>query len=421
MPPSVAVIGAGPAGLMAAEVLSLAGVAVHVYDAMPSVGRKFLLAGKGGLNITHAEPLPLFTGRYGERADTIAPWLNHFGPAEVRQWVHGLGIDTFVGSTQRVFPADMKAAPLLRAWLHRLRHPTQGTPVSFHMRHRWLGDLNPTDPGWQMRFATPQGEQVVQAQAVVLALGGGSWPRLGSDGAWVPWLEQQGVGVVPLEPSNCGFDVRLGERLGWSPHLRQHFAGQVLKNVGLSFEVDGTVVFDRVGEMIITEAGIEGSLVYAASSHLRDAIAGHGSATLHLNLRPDFTPERMRQEVAHPRGSRTLSSHLHSRVGLTKLHTALLHEVLTKETLHNPALLAQAIGHLPITLHAPRPIAEAISSAGGVGFASLTDALMLRELPGVFCAGEMLDWEAPTGGYLLTACWASGRVAGEGVLGVLRH
>ena len=421
MPPSVAVIGAGPAGLMAAEVLSLAGVAVHVYDAMPSVGRKFLLAGKGGLNITHAEPLPLFTGRYGERADTIAPWLNHFGPAELRQWVHGLGIDTFVGSTQRVFPADMKAAPLLRAWLHRLRHPAQGVPVSFHMRHRWLGDLHPTDTGWQMRFDTPHGEQVAQAQAVVLALGGGSWPRLGSDGAWVPWLAQQGVVVAPLQPSNCGFDVRVGERLGWSPHLRQHFAGQVLKNVGLSFEVDGAVVFDRVGEMVITEAGIEGSLVYAASSHLRDAIARHGSATLHLNLRPDFTPERMRQEVAHPRGSRTLSSHLHSRVGLTKLHTALLHEVLAKETLNNPALLAQAIGHLPITLHAPRPIAEAISSAGGVGFASLTDTLMLRELPGVFCAGEMLDWEAPTGGYLLTACWASGHVAGQGVLGFLRH
>ena len=421
MPPSVAVIGAGPAGLMAAEVLSLAGVAVHVYDAMPSVGRKFLLAGKGGLNITHAEPLPLFTGRYGVRADTIAPWLNHFGPAELRQWVHGLGIDTFVGSTQRVFPADMKAAPLLRAWLHRLRHPAQGVPVGFHMRHRWLGDLNPTNHGWQMRFATPHGEQVAQAQAVVLALGGGSWPRLGSDGAWVPWLAQQGVGVAPLQPSNCGFDVRVGERLGWSPHLRQHFAGQVLKNVGLSFEVDGAVVFDRVGEMVITETGIEGSLVYAASSHLRNAIAGHGSATLHLNLRPDFTPDRMRQEVAHPRGSRTLSSHLHSRVGLTKLHTALLHEVLAKETLNNPGLLAQTIGHLPITLHAPRPIAEAISSAGGVGFASLTDALMLSELPGVFCAGELLDWEAPTGGYLLSACWASGRVAGQGVLGFLKH
>jgi len=419
MAPTVAVIGAGPAGLMAAEVLSLAGVAVEVYDAMPSVGRKFLLAGKGGLNITHAEPLPLFTTRYGESAPHLAAWLSQFGPDELRQWVHGLGIDTFVGSTQRVFPADMKAAPLLRAWLHRLRHPTQGTPVGFHMRHRWLGDLNPTDLGWQMRFATPHGEQVVQAQAVVLALGGASWPRLGSDGAWVPWLAQHGVRVAPLVPSNCGFDVRVGDRMGWSPHLRQHFAGQVLKNVGLSFEVDGALVFDRVGEVVVTDTGLEGSLVYAASSHLRDAIARRGSAALHLNLRPDFSPERMRQEVAHPRGSRSLSSHLHSRVGLTKLHTALLHEVLAKETLNSPAMLAQAIGHLPITLDAPRPIAEAISSAGGVGFASLTDALMLRELPGVFCAGEMLDWEAPTGGYLLTACWASGQVAGKGVLGFL--
>jgi uncharacterized flavoprotein (TIGR03862 family) len=222
-----------------------------------------------------------------------------------------------------------------------------------------------------------------------------------------------------LAPSNCGFDVRLGERLGWSPHLRQHFAGQVLKNVGLSFEEDGEVVFDRVGELVVTDTGLEGSLVYAASSHLRDAIASQGSATLHLNLRPDFSPERMHQEVTHPRGSRSLSSHLHSRVGLSKLHTALLHEMLAKETLNSPAMLAQAIGHLPITLDAPRPIAEAISSAGGVGFASLTDVLMLRELPGVFCAGEMLDWEAPTGGYLLTACWASGQVAGKGVLGFL--
>jgi len=296
-----------------------------------------------------------------------------------------------------------------------------GAPVGFHMRHRWLGDLHPTDQGWQMRFATPQGEQVVQAQAVVLALGGGSWPRLGSDGSWVPWLSQLGVGVLPLQPSNCGFDVRVGDRLGWSPHLRQHFAGQVLKNVGLSFEVDGAVVFDRVGEMVITETGIEGSLVYAASSHLRDAITRHGSATLHLNLRPDFTPERMHQEVAHPRGSRTLSSHLHSRVGLTKLHTALLHEVLAKETLSNPAMLAQAMGHLPITLHAPRPIAEAISSAGGVDFTGLSPTLMVQDLLGVFCAGEMLDWEAPTGGYLLTACWASGRVAGLGVLGFLNR
>ena len=419
MAPTVAVIGAGPAGLMAAEVLSLAGVSVHVYDAMPSVGRKFLLAGKGGLNITHAEPLPLFTKRYGDRADTIAPWMAQLGPTELRQWVHGLGIDTFVGSTQRVFPADMKSAPVLRAWLHRLRHPTQGTPVGFHMRHRWLGDLNPTDSGWQMRFATPHGEQVVQAQAVVLALGGASWPRLGSDGAWVPWLAQHGVQVAPLAPSNCGFDVRVGERLGWSPHLRQHFAGQVLKNVGLSFEEDGEVVFDRVGELVVTDTGLEGSLIYAASSHLRDAIASQGSATLHLNLRPDLSPERMHQEVTHPRGSRSLSSHLHSRVGLSKLHTALLHEMLAKETLNSPAMLAQAIGHLPITLDAPRPIAEAISSAGGVSFASVTDVLMLRELPGVFCAGEMLDWEAPTGGYLLTACWASGQVAGKGVLGFL--
>ena len=416
MAPTVAVIGAGPAGLMAAEVLSLAGVAVDVYDAMPSVGRKFLLAGKGGLNITHSEPLPLFTSRYGESAPHMAAWLSRFGPAELRQWVHGLGIDTFVGSTQRVFPADMKAAPLLRAWLHRLRHPAQGAPVGFHMRHRWLGDLNPTDQGWQMRFATPQGESKGQAQAVVLALGGGSWPRLGSDGAWVPWLSQQGVGVVPLEPSNCGFDVRVGERMGWSPHLRQHFAGQVLKNVGLSFEVDGALVFDRVGELVVTDAGLEGSVVYAASSHLRDAIARQGRATLHLNLRPDFSPERMRQEVAHPRGSRTLSSHLHSRVGLTKLHTALLHEVLDKDSLHNPHTLAHAIGHLPIMLQAPRPIAEAISSAGGVGFDGLSPALMVNQLPGVFCAGEMLDWEAPTGGYLLTACWASGRLAGQGVL-----
>ena len=422
-PIPIAVIGAGPAGLMAAEVLSAAGISVHVFDAMPSVGRKFLLAGIGGLNLTHAEPFDVFTTRFGERAAACANWLQGFDKEAIRDWAKGLGIGTFVGSSQRIFPTDMKAAPLLRAWLHRLRHPAQGEPVRFHMRHRWNGQITRSEtsvtPTWQLQFDTPHGPQSVQTNAVLLALGGGSWARLGSDGAWQPWLRALQVDVAPLVPANCGFDVSVGSRKGWSEHLRTKFAGAPLKSVVLSCTDAQGHTFSRKGEMVITEHGIEGSLVYAASALLRDEIARTGQAQLTLNLRPDFVAEHVQAEVRHPRGSRSLSSHLKSRLNLQAVHLALLHEVLTKDALNDPVQLAHAIEHLPITAIATRPLDEAISSAGGVKLEALDGALMALHAPGVFVAGEMLDWEAPTGGYLLSACLASGRHAAKGALAYL--
>ncbi|OPF63766.1 MULTISPECIES: TIGR03862 family flavoprotein [Hydrogenophaga] len=411
----VAIIGGGPAGLMAAEVLSAAGVPVSLYDAMPSVGRKFLLAGKGGMNLTHSEPADRFAGRYGERRQQIEALLADFGAGDVRAWALGLGIDTFVGSSGRVFPTDMKAAPLLRAWLQRLRHPAGGGPgVRFHMRHRWLGWAV---DGRTLRFETPSGEQQVQARAVVLALGGGSWARLGSNGAWVPLLAARGVAVAPLLPANCGFDVAGG----WTEHFRSRFAGQPFKNVAIRFESEAVPVFERQGEFVATQTGVEGSLVYAASALLRNQIVRAGEATLELDLLPAWTAERVQREVAHPRGSRSLSSHLKSRLGLDGIKTAVLYERLGKDAMNDPAQLSRAIKALPLPLVAARPIDEAISSAGGVLFEALDSGLMCEQLPGVFCAGEMLDWEAPTGGYLLTACLASGHRAGQGVLDWLQR
>ncbi len=390
---------------MAAEMLSAAGVHVHVYDAMPSVGRKFLLAGLGGLNLTHAEPFEDFVTRYGEQQAACAAWLKKFNAQAIREWVKDLGLDTFVGTSQRVFPTDMKAAPLLRAWLHRLRHPAQGEPVTFHMRHRWNGELTHSDNGYTLMFDTPNGAHSTQAQAVLLALGGGSWAKLGSDGAWQPWLRALGVEATPLRPSNCGFDVQGG----WTPHLREKFAGTPIKGAVLSFEG-----FARKGEFVLTATGIEGSLVYAASALLRDAIARDGQATLHIDLKPELSSERVLADVSHPRGSRSWSSHLKSRLNLSPVHLALLHEVLSKNAMNDPAQIATAIKGLPLTLHATRPIDEAISTAGGVKLEALTPELMTNTLPGLFIAGEMLDWEAPTGGYLLSACLASGRLAGLG-------
>jgi uncharacterized flavoprotein (TIGR03862 family) len=407
----VAVIGGGPAGLMAAEVLVEAGMAVDLYDAMPSVGRKFLMAGKGGLNLTHSESADHFAARYGSRREQIEKLLNGFDAQALRDWARALGVETFVGTSGRVFPKDMKAAPLLRAWLQRLRHPQAGhAGVQFHMRHRWRGW---TEDGHQLRFDSPQGEVRVQPDALVLALGGGSWS--GSDGAWVPLLAAGGVAVAPLLPSNCGFDVS-----AWSEHFRSRFAGQPFKSVAISFKSSQGVPFSRKGEFVATGTGIEGSLIYAASTLLRDEIARSGRATLELDLLPDLLPERVLAEVSHPRGARSLSSHLKSRLGLEGIKMAMLYELLDKQTLNQPALLAQAIKALPLTLVAARPLDEAISSAGGVLFEVLSDDLMCEVLPGVFCAGEMLDWEAPTGGYLLTACFASGRRAGQGALKFLR-
>jgi len=406
---TAAVIGGGPAGLMAAEVLSQGGVRVELFDAMPSLGRKFLLAGVGGMNITHSEPFESFLSRYRARAEAIRPLLEAFSPTMLREWSHGLGVETFVGSSGRVFPKDMKAAPLLRAWLHRLRE----SGVRFHVRHRWLGWH---DTG-ALCFATPQGELAVQADVAVLALGGGSWAKLGSDGAWVPLLARRGIEVAPLLPSNCGFDV-VG---GWSAHLKSRFAGQPLKTVALRFTDAAGQGHERRGELMLSDSGIEGSLVYALSAPLRDTIAAQGALTVQLDLAPDKTLERVISEVAHPRGARSLSSHLQSRAGIKGVKMALLREILSPDQLNDPVKLAHAIKSLPLTLVVPRPLDEAISSAGGVRFEALDEKLMLRQLAGVFCAGEMLDWEAPTGGYLLNACFASGRVAGQGALTYLNE
>ena len=402
------VVGGGPAGLMAAEMLVQSGASVDLFDAMPSVGRKFLLAGKGGLNLTHAEPFEAFASRFGARRPHIEPLLRTFDAQALRRWAGGLGIDTFIGTSGRVFPNDFKAAPLLRAWLHRLR--SHG--VRFHMRHRWTGW---SEDGAGLRFATPDGERVAHAPAVVLALGGASWPRLGSDGAWVSLLRERGVAVRTLLPSNCGFDVGLPD--GWSGFFRSRFAGHPLKNVALSFEASDGRRFRQLGEFVVTDGGVEGSLVYAASGPLRDEIAAAGRAVAHIDLLPQRSAEFVAAEVAHPRGSRSLSTHLKSRLGIDGVKAALLRELLPRETFSDAASLAAAIKALPLPLARPRPVAEAISSAGGVPFEALDDRLMLRALPNVFVAGEMVDWEAPTGGYLLTACLASGRAAGLAAAG----
>ncbi|HZX25646.1 MAG TPA: TIGR03862 family flavoprotein [Telluria sp.] len=400
-PAQVVVIGGGPAGLMAAEALSLEGATVDLYDAMPSLGRKLLRAGIGGLNITHSEDYALFCSRYGERQPQLQGMLDRMPPAALREWVHGLGVATFVGTSGRVFPAEMKAAPLLRAWLHRLR----GAGVRLHARHRWLGW---TADG-ALRLAGPDGEFTARPQAAVLALGGASWPQLGSDGSWVPLLRERGVEIAPLQSANCGFAV------AWSAHIRDKFAGSQLKSVALSFTHPDGSVERRPGEMVVSAYGVEGSLIYAFSRQLRDALNAQGSATFTLDLVPGRGAEQVLAEISHPRGSRSLSSHLQSRLGLSGVKTALLYETLDKAQLADAATLAATIKAVPITVTATRPVAESISTAGGVSFASVDHKLMLKALPGVFVAGEMLDWEAPTGGYLLNACFATGLQAGLGV------
>lgn len=394
------IIGGGPAGLMAAEVARSAGVAVDLYEGKGSVGRKFLIAGKGGMNITHSEPKPHFLTRYAERARDVAHWLALFDADDVRAWAAELGVETFVGSSGRVFPTDMKAAPLLRAWVHRLRE----SGVRFHVKHRWEG----WDTDGHLRFATTEGPLLVKAAATVLALGGGSWPQLGSDGAWQAGLSARGVDMVPLKPANCGFDV------AWSPYLIERFAGSPLKPVTAHWRDAHGQGHARQGECVISEYGIEGSLIYALAAELREAIARHGHVTLQLDLAPDRDLDRLARDLAQPRGKRSLSDHLRRHAGIAGAKLALLYEVLDKAEREDPQTLARTIKRLPLRLERPRPIAETISSAGGVRMEAMNDQLMLAALPGVFCAGEMLDWEAPTGGYLLTASFASGRVAGLG-------
>jgi uncharacterized flavoprotein (TIGR03862 family) len=392
----VAIVGGGPAGLMAAEQLApVDGLEVAIFDAMPSVGRKFLMAGKGGMNITHAEPLADFVGRYGVRQGEIRTLLEEFGPQQLREWISGLGIATFVGSSGRVFPAEMKAAPLLRAWLHRLR----GQGVQFHVRHRWLGWSAAGD----LRFATPDGEKVLACDALILALGGGSWVRLGSDGAWLPLLSGRGIPVAPLKPANCGFDV------AWSAYFSERYAGQPVKPVTAAAAGQR-----QQGEFNITAGGIEGGLVYALAAPLRDMLARDGSAMLHLDLAPGRSLARLAGDLARPRGHDSLANHLRRRAGIEGVKAGLLREFLPPGILADPQRLAATIKNFPLPVTAPRPLDEAISTAGGVTFEALDENLMLRDLPGVFCTGEMLDWEAPTGGYLLTACFATGRAAGRG-------
>lgn len=400
----VAIIGGGPAGLMAAEVLSQAGIRVDVYDGMPSVGRKFLLAGVGGMNITHSEAYPAFLSRYAERAPQIAPLLRAFDADALCQWINELGIETFTGSSGRVFPTDMKAAPLLRAWLKRLRD----SGVVIHTRHRWLG----WDASGALRIASPQGEISVNPEATLLALGGGSWSRLGSDGAWMLPLEQRGVDLAPLQPSNCGFEVQ-----AWSELMVSKFAGAPLKNIAIGLNDD----IPRLGECVITATGIEGSLIYALSAPIREEINRYGAAVIHIDLLPGRPVDKLQAALSKPRGSRSMAKHLHSQVGIDGVKAALLRELTDAETFADPALLARAIKALPLTLVKTRPLDEAISSAGGVRFEAMDERLMLKALPGVFCAGEMLDWEAPTGGYLLTGCFASGRAAGLGIVQWLKH
>ena len=401
---AIAVIGGGPAGLMAAEVLAAAGFEVDVYDAMPTLGRKFLRAGLGGLNITHSEPYGTFVSRYGDRQKEMQALLDRLPPDALREWVHRLGIKTFVGSSGRVFPSEMKAAPLLRAWLQRLRHSENGS-VRLHVSTPWLGF---NDDG-SLRMSNSAGEFSLRPAATILALGGASWPQLGSTGAWVPWLAERGVEIAPWQSANCGFDV------AWSAHLREKFAGAPLKSVALTFvDVNGRKE-TKEGELLVSDYGIEGSLIYTFSRRLRDYINLHGQATFTLDLLPSRSAERVKADLARPRGSRSLSRHLQSTLGISGLKAALLYEVLSRDEMNDSVALAKAVKALPIKLLSARPLAESISTAGGVTFGNLDENLMLKALPGIFVAGEMLDWEAPTGGYLLSGCFASGYCAGQGV------
>ena len=405
--PGIAIIGGGPAGLMAAETARAAGLEVDVFDAMGSVGRKFLIAGKGGLNLTHSEARPAFDARYRGRAGEVGAWLDGFDADALRAWAKGFGIDTYVGSSGRVFPDDRKAAPLLRGWVRRLRE----SGVRFHVQHRWLG----WDEGGALRFATAAGEARFSTRATILAMGGGSWPQLGSDGAWVAPMYDAGIDIAPLQPANCGFDI------GWSAHITERFAGAPLKPVIAHWRDAEGREHALQGECVLTETGIEGSLVYAISADLRDAIARDGEVMLWLDLAPGRSAAQLHDALARPRGKRSFGEHLRRQSGLDAAKAALVFEVLGRDAGGDIDRLVATIKRLPLKLLRPRPIAETISSAGGVRLEALDDRLMLKTMPGTFCAGEMLDWEAPTGGYLLQACFASGLRAGRGAVAWLRE
>jgi uncharacterized flavoprotein (TIGR03862 family) len=400
-PIEAAVIGAGPAGLMAAEVLAQGGASVTVYDAMPSAGRKFLMAGRGGLNLTHSEPLPAFLARYREAAPRLETAISAFPPDRLRAWSEALGQPTFVGSSGRVFPQSFKASPLLRAWLRRL--DSQG--VQFAFRHRWAG----WDDHGRLRFQTPNGERAVEARVTVLALGGASWPRLGSDGTWTELLAAQGVAISPLRPANCGFTVE------WSDVFRDRYEGQPLKGVEFRFGAHAIR-----GEAIVTRSGIEGGAVYALSAELREAIAASGETILHVALRPDLAADALAVRLSVPRGKQSLSNFLRKAANLSPVAIGLVQEAAIASgrspVVLAPKDLAELIHAVPIRLAGTAPIARAISTAGGISFDELDADFMLRRLPGVFAAGEMLDWEAPTGGYLLQASFATGAAAGRGTL-----
>ena len=415
--PRVAIIGGGPAGLMAAEVARAAGAQVHLYESLGSVGRKFLVAGKGGLNLTHSDEMPAFVARYGARRDEVERWLAQFDATAVREWARGLGVETFVGSSGRVFPLDLKAAPLLRGWVRRLH----ASGVAFMCAIAGLAGTTPARCDSRM----PMASAACAPMPVVLALGGGSWPMLGSDAAWVPLLAERGIAMAPLVPANCGFDVggahtgthigaHIGANIGWSEHFAQRHAGHPVKPAIIEWSAaDGSIIRQQ-GEFVVTATGIEGSLIYALSAHLRDAIAAHGSTKIRIDLVPGRDAQRLKRDLALPRGKRSLSEHLRRHAGIDGVKAGLLYETLSKAQLQDTARVAATLKSLPLTLVRPRPIGEAISSAGGVRFDALDERLMLKNLAGVFCAGEMIDWEAPTGGYLLTACFASGRIAGAG-------
>lgn len=396
--PLVAVVGAGPAGLMAAQTLQEQGAQVQLYDSMPSPARKFLRAGVGGLNLTHSEPSQQFLTRYSHPA--ILPMLSQFAALEMVAWAQDLGFETFTGTSGRVFPKGLKASPLLRAWLQRL----SAGGVTFHPRHR-LVDLQ----GKTLTFSVPGGQAQAEADAVILALGGGSWRKLGSDAAWFALLQAKEIPLAPLKPANCGFNVH------WSEHFRTRYDGAPLKAVRLGL---GQVW--KQGEFIVTAYGVEGSLIYALSAPIRDALESSAPQTVLLDLAPGWTEEKLANRLSQPRGSRSLASHIEKAVGLKGVKTGLLWEFLSREEMENPLMLAKAIKSLPLPLQSPRPLNEAISTAGGIRFEGLDERLMLKKIPGVFCAGEMLDWEAPTGGYLLTGSMSTGRWAALGALAWLR-